>query len=233
MSTPAKPPRPISFPMAQLRKLLSNLTGVPVKDPRRPVEQLGDSGAGEQAWIYARPTTRRALGVDEVRSNADATYTANGTTLPSPAPEDLVTSISGNRLQTVTLRAEVYDADVEPTDLLERVRMNLRTVTGYNGLTKLGLSISAFEMIADLGEDEDAAGNALLVAVMDVRFGWAPSLQATDDQVTTIDTVDGGTQAPGTATTIPGNVGGLAPLGPAFDSSIGGDGTPGGTQTLG
>jgi hypothetical protein len=103
----------------------------------------------------------------------------------------------------MSFRAEVLDADLEPMDVLERVRWSLRTRAGYDALKALGLAISEFLPASDLG-GQSVGGRELLVAVMDVRFGWALNASAFDDDGGTIETVDGGTQAPGTAPTIIG-----------------------------
>jgi hypothetical protein len=181
---------PTATPKATIRAMISQLSNVEVAFTHGKQRMMGMSG--KKAWIYLTIQNIKALGYDEERTQANALD-----------PTQLDYNLCGQRVITVTCRCESVDESIEPYDILERVRWSQRSDLGRTLRDQAGLAIASYGDIIHLGHQElDNA--SVRVATMDLIFNRA--LNATEPGTTpqTIDTVDGGTQAPGTPFTIPG-----------------------------
>lgn len=186
---------PAPFPLLELLDVFKTLTGLQVVLSNAPRKQLGQTG-GEKAWIIVHSTTSRELGVDEYRVRSDPSDLTGGT---------LQANLCGQRLYTVSLRAESLDAGPSPVSILERVRWGLRTMTSFLALDALGVAVSDFEAIQHIaGQSSD--NRALLVAVLDIHFNWALNFSPPSDDGGTIELVNGSNQQPGSPITIAGDV---------------------------
>lgn len=203
---------PAPFPMGGLIDILKGLTGLQVAQTHLPRKQLGQTG-GMMAWILASSATSRELGVDEYRVQQNPN---------DPSGLTLQPNVCGQRLYTVSLRAESLDRGPSPVSVLERVRWGLRTLNAFAQMDPLGIAVADFEAIQHLGQ-QLSDDRELVVAIMDVHFNWAVNFSPLSDDGTTIGLVNGDPQIPGTPPTILGTVTPDAPP-PVlqFDSGLGG-----------
>jgi hypothetical protein len=197
-SAPNIQPSP-RFPIAALLTLFAQLSGVQVTadGAKQPLKGLAPSV--ERAWIEVIIDESDALGVDEMRVQANAAGTGN------------VFLLRGERTVRMTLKGRVLDNTLSSSDLLERIRFRLHTDLAqgaYQGV-KLSLASSGRDMkIRHYNEpiqlqNEDA--RVIRVAVMELKFNWcASALLSPSDQSGggVIDTVNGG-QLPGRVGPIP------------------------------
>jgi hypothetical protein len=158
MTAPVTPsPR---LPKPLLLQILQQISGVQCvwRSAQRP--HLGQQPGTEHAWIVASAQSWRAVGVDELRQVYNATTNA------------LDNMTVGQRLFTLTLRAESLDANLDALDLLERVRFRLRSATARNLMVPT-LALVDFQAIQTLPDQVATAGGvarALKVAHLDVRM---------------------------------------------------------------
>lgn len=189
---------PTPTPKQDIRKMISQLSNVEVAWTHGKQRMMGMSG--KKAWIYLTIQNIKALGYDEER------------TMPDPNdPTALLFNLCGQRVITVTCRCESIDESVEPYDILERVRWSQRSDLGRTLRDQAQLAVCSYGDIIHLGSQElDNA--SVKVAVMDLILARALNAPEPGTSPTTINTVDGGTQAPGTPFTIPGPGDQNAPL---------------------
>ena len=146
-------------------------------------------------------------------SNAQqATLTApyaGGSTPSATVLPVLATNLCGQRIITVTCRAESLDPSLQPFEILERVRWGKLSVLAQQIKQSAGLAYNGAGDIRYLGKqvrDE----REVYVAVMDLEMNFATNNYPIGQQApgrnvgTTIGTVNQGTQVLGTAYTIVG-----------------------------
>jgi hypothetical protein len=180
-----------AIPKAALLTLVQTLSGVQAKWRTDPefVAGMAPGVASSHAWIWLSVTSTRAIGVDDYRQVFNA------------AMGNLDSQIAGNRMFTLSLRAESYDVNIEAFDLVEAVRVRLRSFKARGIFAPAGLALVDIQPTAVFTNVITDAGTkrTLKVAVMDIRWAYVSTYSPTadDDAGGTIDTVDGGT-IPGT-----------------------------------
>jgi len=150
-----------SIPKEELRNLVASLADC---DPSRvlwdgePVPFLGPDEEGRTGCFVLNVTATRAVGIDEE-------------TIEYGVEVDSVlytrVTYSGVRVRTVQIRAEQYD-DEEGFDLLEDVRLGLRSTEASDALRAAGLSLHSLDDIQNIGGSAD--NRATTFANLDARF---------------------------------------------------------------
>ena len=187
-------PYPTPTPKEDIRTIIAQLSDMEVAWTHSRQLMMGMTEKGYAAWIYLTIASVKALGIDEERTQND----------PSN-PNILDYNLCGQRVITVTCRAESMDERIEPYDILERVRWSQRSSLGQTLRQQAQLAIAYYGDIRHLGT-QVIDNIEIKVAVMDLIFARALNAPEPGADPSTINTVDGGTQAPGTPFTIPGTV---------------------------
>lgn len=168
-----------NLPLEPIRSLVEQLSGLQTvwRDKAQP--QVGADASGILAYIELTITDYGSIGTDEYRASYDAT-------------EDKLTATTcGNRKITVSMRCTSNDWCVQPADVLEVVRAQLRSTTAHAAyaagnfalIRTLGLHVLSMRLDARTG----------LVSVLDVLFGFATNLTVTDEDGNYIEKINGGT----------------------------------------
>lgn len=183
---------PSVTPKEQIASMISQLGNIEVA--WRDDAQVVMGMARDKAWVYLTLTKVEALGWDEERTQAS----------PSDPTIDQF-NMCGQRVLTIECRAESLDAAIEPYDILERIRWTQRSALAAQLRDNASLAICNYGDIRMLGV-QTLDNRRVKVAVMDLILARALNAPEPGAPGTTINTVDGGTQAPGTPPSIPGTV---------------------------
>jgi hypothetical protein len=190
---------PTPIPRAAILSWVGQASNVQVWWRDAPRKALGMQGKpGVQAWVVINVTRTTAYGYDEYREQND------------PSGVGLDSNLCGQRRITLECRAESFDpVNAHPSELLERIRWAGRTFT--NGILEASGCCYADAGDVRILPPQKSEGRVLIVGVLEIQLNFAvnndPSYNnAPGDKGTTIDTVNGGTQEPGTAPTVLGTV---------------------------
>jgi hypothetical protein len=226
-------PFPSLYPREAIRAMIAELSQVQTQWEHDPQFVAGLTGKGYMAWLELWVLSVRALGWDEERVRQDPVN-----------PTILDYNLCGQRIITVTCKALSMDRRIASFDILERVRWTQRSALAYQLRLQSQLAIADYGDVRYLGRQE-IDNREVDVSVLDLNFAIALNAPEPGADPSTINTVDGGTQAPGTPITIPGTVSGatgvFVPTPPApggglqspDDSALGGTGGIGDNATLG
>jgi hypothetical protein len=167
----------MTLPLYALQNLVTNLSDqTPTILVGEPMPFLGVRDGRPGKYYELSITGYQSKGVDEYRSNM-------GTT---PATANILySSLNGVRAFTLQIKAESWDKFALAYDMLETVRLRLRSVSAKYVLQNNGLALIGFPN----GTVTIAAySEAISAAVLDVRFAYASTETATDDSGGTIAT---------------------------------------------
>lgn len=167
------------LPRAQLIDLVQGLSEFPARWEGEVEQEWGiwETKPGVYSELSITGYTR--LGVDEYRQDYDAKVL------------QLKSTMSGQRQFTLTIKAKSYEIGKLPTDILERIRLRLGSVSAHFILQDAGLAIVRALPIVPLPPEKSEEDNRYVFsAAMDIRFGFAVSEEAGDDEGTTIETAD-------------------------------------------
>lgn len=119
-------------------------------------------------WFELEISSYGAKGVDEYRQDLNV------------AADALASTLNGVRRFTLSIKAKSFDAGTMPYDMLETVRLRLRSKSAKTILQAEGLALIDFPgQIVRLGWITDTREG--YAAVMDVRFANASTDDAGDD----------------------------------------------------
>lgn len=176
-----------AIPKAALLTLIQTLSGVQTKWRTDPefVAGIAPGIASSHAWIWLSVTSMRSLGVDDYRQ------------VFNQATGNLDSQIAGNRLFTLSCRAESYDVNIEAFDLVEAVRIRLRSFKARGIFAPAGLALVDIQPTAVFTNVVTDSGTkrTLKVATMDIRWAYVSTYSPLpdDDAGGIIASVDGGT----------------------------------------
>lgn len=178
------------IPIEPLKCLVQALTCLDVVWETEPRPLLGAGSDGKRAYIMLSLMAYGSIGVDDYRQTFDE------------ANDKIVSTISGNRLFTISMRCNSLSPELQPFDVLERVRVQLRGVTAAATYAAQNMAFVRTESIVPL-RSQKVNNQALLCAVLDVTFSRAANSSATDDPGDYIAKVNGGSASGGPVGPIP------------------------------
>lgn len=162
-----------AIPKSALRYLLSGLGNLPLSSvlwAGEPVPFLGPKSGRVQGFLTLDSLTRVAIGWDEEKRE----YIPDPNNLPSGLL--LRRTISGNRVLTISMKAENYGPE-EGYNLLEKIRTLLSLASSREQLNLSGVSLSSVGDIRSLGGRVD--NREISVAQMDLFLNQFVSLTVT------------------------------------------------------
>ena len=183
------------FPKQRLLELVRTLSGVQAVWSTRKRGLEGLRPGTERAWVLVGVQSYVPVGVDELRHEFDPVLNRNA--------EILI----GQRNFTMVLRAQSLTETLEATDLLERVRFRLRTVTARAIMVPL-LALRDFGAVISLPDSEYNLGGVIvgqLEATLDVRMACVLAADPMDggEFIETVGADDVTLEANGTVGSLP------------------------------
>lgn len=176
------------IPRAEILELVKGVTKKAARWDGDAEEQLGIWKSQESGYIELSISAYRSIGVDEYRQAFDA------------KTNQLSSTMSGVRVFTLTCKCRSFEMGEAPFDILEDLRLGLRTNSARFILTGAGLALVDVPSLTVL-PPEEIDNRTAQVAVMDVRLAIAVnSDRAGDDAGGIIQTVNSGGKIPGTVT---------------------------------
>ncbi len=158
------------------------------------VQDLGGLPAEEALGSWTLPGTALGkfkvgitsivgLGRDELREEYDADTIPAGDTY-TPQLGAIITTATGNRVLTVTVRCEMHDADASAWPAIEAVRDKLRLPSSQARLAALGVATQRIGRSLDVSRNWDGR------AVSECLFEWVLNASSGVSEVdTTIEVV--------------------------------------------
>ena len=191
-------PFPAATPKHAIRAMIAQVSNFEVAWTDDKQVLMGMTG-GPKAWIYLTYSGVKALGYDEERTQNDPVNIGS-----------LQYNMCGQRVLTITCRAESIEQGVYPQDMLERVRWSQRSALAADLLTAAGLCLSDYGDIHVLGSTAEMDNRRVRVAIMELKFNRAlnsgyvvyPQTGEPGASPQSIDTVNESEQSPGSPITI-------------------------------
>lgn len=165
------------IPRDELARLVRQLGRAQAFWIDRPSTQPSQQSRASQAWIELAPMSIAPKGEDEYRQRP---RTDN--------PNALLSTITGWRRVTITLRAKSLTQSMIPYEVLERVRSGFSTLTAFAVYRQTNIAFVRAGAVVSLRTAE----RQIFDATMDVVFGMQARLVPTDDDGQTFDTINGG-----------------------------------------
>ncbi len=175
------------IPRAEVLNLVEGLMRRPARWVGEPEEQWGLWHAKPGAYAELTISAYRTYGQDEYRQTYDE------------VKDQLSSTMTGLRGFTVSVKVRSFELGQAPFDLLERLRLGLRTKSARYALETAGIALVDIQPIIPL-PNETVDNREAFVAVMDVRLAFAVNQDTSDDEGGTIKKVDNGGVIPGTVT---------------------------------
>lgn len=147
-----------------------------------PKGWAGKTTSGKTGHLVLNLVATRRIGIDEELKEYNVTVVGE----PNPVTR---TTYNGQRVRTISVRAEAYDED-EGFDILEAIRLQLGHDDTGELFNAAGLAFNSTEDVVNLG---GSAGNrAVTFASMDVKFNQMVQrvVISTNPADTYIDTVE-------------------------------------------
>jgi hypothetical protein len=164
------------IPRDELARLVRQLARAQAFWVDEPSTQPGQQSRSSPAWIELSPLSIGTKGEDEYRQRPR-----------KDNPNALLSTITGWRRVTISLRAKSQSTFMIPYELLERVRAGFSTVTASTVYHQVNIAfVRAGPVLLVRGGERQ-----ILDATMDAVFGMQAKLVPTDDDGQTIDTING------------------------------------------